>query len=175
MFTADAPPKVSSPATPSPVNGGDRLPKSLDALTEKRRGTPSGTKRGPYKRQAGGADNAGAADPLANLPSPQFTPETCKYLVEFPFNLGFVRTGFTGFLLSEAESAALSASAATVLNTWVRVDPKWVALMMFSVSLTSISATKVMAYRVALAEIEARKNPATDTAPPSGSGGEVKQ
>lgn len=158
------PPPVSAPSTPAKDQSGNGLPKSFNDLETKRgnpRGSKPGVPRGPYnwkkKKEPGGDQGSSAPE---SFPGSQFTPENCKYLVELPYNLAFVRTGFTGFLLNESESATLSAGASTVLNVWVNVDPKWAALIMFSISLASISAAKIMGYKVALAELEARKKPA---------------
>lgn len=151
------PPPVPSASTPSTDKGGEGLPKSFADLETKRgnpRGVKPGSTRGAYKKR----DSSGSpTDTQEPLPGTQFTPENCKYLVALPFNLAFVRTGYTGFQLQETECETLSASAATVLNVWVNIDPKWAALMMFAISLASISAAKIMGYKVALAEIEAQK------------------
>jgi hypothetical protein len=139
---------ASSTAAPEADQGGNGLPKSLDQLDQKRRGVKPGSKRGTYNKPSHGGAPAAAVEPSA----PAFTPESVRPVVSLPFNLAFVRTGFEGFLLSDLEAANLSHAGAMVFNSWIAVDPKYLALITFSLALASISVEKTMLYRKALVE-----------------------
>lgn len=154
----------STPATPPADPGGNGLPKNLDELNRKRRGTKPGSTRGPYHKANGRPTPAPAvAAPSAAM----FTPESVRPLVSLPFNMAFVKTGFEGFTLSEGEAATLSSTGAMVFNSWVAVDPKWLALITFSLSLASISVEKTMLYRRALAQWQAEQDRIKKEAPPA--------
>jgi len=156
------------PSTPSETNGsGNGLPKSIEELNAKRRGVKPGSKRGSYNKQP----HERAAVANVEAPAPAFTPDSVRPVVSLPFNLAFVKTGFDGFLLSDPESENLSHAGAMVFNQWVQVDPRWLALITFSLTLASISVQKTMLYRQALMkfqmEQEAKKKEAEKTAQPS--------
>lgn len=141
-------------ATPPETNGGSGgLPRNIDELNTKRRGVKPGQKRGSYSKSPNGSSAAATVEVAA----PAFTPESVRPVVSLPFNLAFVRTGFDGFLLSDLEAENLSHSGAMLFNQWVQVDPKYLALITFSLALASISVQKTMHYRKALAEFQAEQ------------------
>ena len=146
---------MSEPVLPAPAsetNGGSSgLPKDLEQLNSKRRGVKPGSKRGRYDK----SPHERAPGPLSvEAPPPSFTPESVRPVVSLPFNLAFVKTGFEGFLLSDPEAENLSHAGAMVFNQWVQVDPRWLALITFSLTLASISVQKTMLYRQALLKFQ---------------------
>lgn len=142
-----------SSAAPETNGGSSDLPKNIEQLNQKRRGVKAGSKRGSYNKSS----HERPASATVEVPAPAFTPESVRPVVSLPFNLAFVRTGFDGFLLSDLEAANLSHSGAMVFNQWVQVDPKWLAIITFSLALASISVQKTMLYRKALAEFQAEQ------------------
>lgn len=140
---------VLSPAPPETNGGGHELPKSFEGLERKRRGVKPGSKRGHYNRSSN--ERAPAAERM-EVSVPAFTPDSVRPVVSLPFNLAFVKTGFDGFLLSPGEEANLSHSGAMVFNEWIQVDPKYLALITFGLSLSSLAIAKTMLYRKALYE-----------------------
>lgn len=147
---------VLPPVTSETNGGGDGLPKSFEQLNQKRRGVKPGSKRGHYSNFRGSHERA-PAPVRPETPIPAFTPESVRPVVSLPFNLAFVKTGFDGFLLSDMEATNLSHAGAMVFNQWVQVDPKWLALITFSLALSSISVQKTMLYRKALYEFDLKR------------------
>lgn len=148
------------PGVPSEDGQGrEGLAKSLDAVAQKRRGVKPGSRRGPYDKDRG--RSPGPAEParVAAPAQPQhlFSPEDTALLVELPFNLATIKTRFEGFLLTPVERETLSRTGAVVLNNWVTVDPKYAALILFSLALLKIGGEKTMLYRAALRDEAERR------------------
>lgn len=141
---ASVSPEVSSTENQS----RDGLPSGFKGLIAKRRGVKPGTKRGSYNK----GSQSSADTQSSPTSSALFTPENVRPLVSLPFNLALAKTGFTGFALSEGEAATLSATGSVALNQWVTIDPRYVALILFSMSMITISAEKVALYSRAKAE-----------------------
>jgi len=153
--TAPAREDTSSPSSPNPEGSG-ALPKNIGELKAKRdaRGVKSGATRGKYNK---GAREPGAAPVQMEAPIPVFTPESLRPLVCLPFDLAFTKTRYTGFPLTDNEASTLSHTGAMVANQWVQIDPKWVALITFGLSLVSITSAKIVGYRMALLAVEEEK------------------
>jgi hypothetical protein len=153
-FTSENPIPLPSSPTSETNTGGPGLPGSFEGIKQKRRGRPKGTTgsgSGKRREQSEAQDKPQA--PRIQL----FTPESVRPIVSLPFNLACVKTGFDGFLLQEDEAQILSTSGAVVLNTWVTIDPKFVALLMFSISMLSITAEKSLLYHRWAREMEAER------------------
>lgn len=149
--------------TPSKTDQGDgRLPKSFDDLDHKRRGVKPGARRGRYDK--GNERPAGSSTQPVAASGTVFTPESLRPLVCLPYDLAFVKTGWTGFPLTDNEASTLSHTGAMVANEWLQVDPKWVALITFSLSLASITAAKIVGYKKALVEFTAQQEAAKKAA-----------
>jgi len=149
--TENKPPVFAAiPSTEGESRSG--LPSGFKGLAEKRRGVKPGTKRGSYNK---GTPHTASA-PMVSAPVELFTPENVRPLVSLPFNLAFIKTGFTGFTLSPGEEATLGATGAVALNQWVTIDPKYVAVMLFSMSLISIASQKFVLFSQAQAETAQR-------------------
>lgn len=67
-------------------------------------------------------------------------------MVRLPFAVAYAGTGYDGWMLEEGEENQLAASGSVVLNTFVRVDPRWVALTAFSVALLSVVSMKAIGF-----------------------------
>lgn len=138
-----------APAPSQESESRSGLPDSFESL-KKKRGVKPGSKRGHYNKGPQHSPSPAVVAPPADL----FTPENVRALVSLPFNLAFIKTGFEGFTLSEGEAATLGATGSVALNQWVTIDPKYVALMLFSMSLISISSQKMLLFSQAKAEAE---------------------
>lgn len=166
MSGNDAGTAAASPVSSPDSKGGAGLPQSFNDLKGKSRetrGVKPGTKRGPY-RKPHAPEEAGPETPEI------FTPENTRLVVALPFNLAAIQTGFEGFLLSEGEASMLSNLGAGTLNQWVRIDPKYLSLIMFSFALITLTGEKLLLYRRALrieAENRATKAPPADAPAPA--------
>lgn len=145
--------ELLSPAPPETNGGGHELPKSFESLERKRRGVKPGQKRGSYNKPS----HERPAPTSVAVSVPAFTPDSVRPVVSLPFNLAFVKTGFDGFLLSPSEEANLSHSGAMVFNEWIQVDPKFLALITFGLSLSSLAIAKTMMYKKALFEFHLKQ------------------
>jgi len=134
---------ISTASPPSEAESRSGLPGSFKELGAKRRGVKPGTIRGHYKK----SPEPPAPTKPAPAPSNLFTPENVRPLVSLPFDLALVKTGFTGFALTPSEAATLSATGSVALNQWVTIDPRYVAVLLFSLSLISITSQKVVLYQ----------------------------
>lgn len=150
-------PGLSSQKNP----GGGELPQGIDELASKhraikedvRRGVKPGTVRGNYKKARIQPGESGELGP-ANLPpdGEVLTKEALKPIIALPFNLACIKTGFEGWLLSELEEESLARSGSVAFNAWVKIDPRYVALITFGLGILSITAGKSLMYRKELRE-----------------------
>jgi hypothetical protein len=153
--------EVATTLPPKADNGRGELPQGIDELAAKhrtakedvRRGVKPGTVRGNYKkggvqpgqnREVGGPDSSADAEIL--------TKEALKPIIALPFNFACIKTGYEGWLLSELEEESLARSGSVAFNAWVKIDPRYVALITFSLGLLSITAAKTLMYKKALRE-----------------------
>ncbi len=132
-----------------------------------------GSARGPYKckrcgkRHGEGIACSGASDTpaprAARAPSapaqpasPLFNEANTARLVRMPFAIAAIRTHCADLALDDKQEKELSVSGAVVLNEWVSVDPKYVALCLFAISLAGVAFEKVLVYSmyVKLQQIE---------------------
>lgn len=87
------------------------------------------------------------AKPGALAPHPElFTEANSKRLLESAFGIPVVLTRCRVWELTEAEALELAKPTSLVLNEFVTVDPKWVALSLLLVSLGSIVSRKAVMY-----------------------------
>lgn len=159
--------QVSTEIPPETHQGGGRLPSSIAGIREKRRGVQPGTKRGPYDKGKSAAQPAAPGAAPVPPPVPMFTEANTRILIRLPFELAFNRTGWTGFHLTQMEEETLVATGVNVFNQWVTVDPKYVSLTLFSISLLTIAGEKYFSYRSALEQYHKEKDkPAADARTP---------
>lgn len=91
---------------------------------------------------AGAQTDKNTSAPRAEL----FTEKNSKRLLEATFGIPTVLTNCKIWALTEEEALELCKPTADVLNEFVTVDPKWVALSVLSVSMGSILARKAVLY-----------------------------
>ncbi len=58
------------------------------------------------------------------------------------FNIRYGTTGFKGFLLTEGQQKRLGASLALVMRILIKLDPRYLALVVFSVNFGTVIAQK---------------------------------
>lgn len=111
------------------------------------------------------------ATPMALRPE-LFTEASTKRLLEAGFGIPVLLTHCRLWALTDEEALELAKPAALVLNEFVAVDPKWVALTILSVSLGGVVARKAVLYtawkRAMQVEALKDKKPNTPQAPPEG-------
>lgn len=106
---------------------------------------PRGCACGNCKQSGGGSPQA---SPPVSSPVPSlFNEENTGRLVALPFTMAAIATDYDGWRLDAREQKELSASGSVALNEWVRVEPKWVALSLFSLSLIGVAVSKAIGYQ----------------------------
>lgn len=116
------------------ISGGEDSSKGLEEL-EKRRNERLGIlpKRGKKPR----------AETLQDeLTKDLFKPIVWKEVASLPFNIRKAMTGSQIFDLNEDQKNALGGPLAMIMKLLVEIDPKYLALMVFSINLGSIWAEK---------------------------------
>jgi len=73
------------------------------------------------------------------------------------FRCRFAFTGFDGFLLTEKEKVRLGESLAMMMRILLRIDPRYVAIIVFSVTFSTTVVTKEMAYRAMIQQLQSGK------------------
>lgn len=141
---------TEGPPSPKPGDGAgpSRLRDSLGAV--KSRGAykckKCGVKHGEGKPCGSAPEGPRSASAAPVPPIQVFTPENTGRLLRVPFTISAVKTNCKIWLLTPSEEAELVATAVPCANEWIAVDPKWVALFMFSFSLAGVALSKAMDY-----------------------------
>ena len=76
-----------------------------------------------------------------------FEKENWEGIASMYFDARFAMTGFEGFLLDEKQKAILGSTMATSMRMLIRLDPKWIALIVFGINYSNIAMRKEIAYR----------------------------
>ena len=121
------------------------------------------------KRKPGRPSNA-EVDERVDAQRLEWSQRLARRLARLPFTGAALGTGFMDFQLTKDEEAELAPDLGVALNTWVAVDPKWMAILNLSVAFSEIAAAKVAYYMIALTRLrneEARRNEAGKDAPPA--------
>ncbi len=106
------------------------------------------------KRVGGQASNPQiVAAPAVSL----FTEENTGRLVSLPFTLAAVATDYDDWRLDDKEQKELAVTGSVALNEWVRVDPKWVALSLFALSMVGMATAKAIGYQGEMRARQIRK------------------
>ncbi len=106
-------------------------------------------KRGPGRPPKAEADAKKAAEDAARQAALEeaVPEEALGVILQFPFELAAVGTGFEGFKLSEDETKGLVPSFHVVLKKYApAVDPETVAVGMFGLGLCSLGLSKYRSY-----------------------------
>lgn len=112
----------------------------LKAAAKRKRGRPPGT--GPKPRV-----DALPSERKEN-PPPVFDGKAWEAVAALPFNVRKAMTGSEIFALDKEERKILGDSLAAVMNTLIQLDPRYVALAVFTTNITSIFAERELAYRL---------------------------
>jgi hypothetical protein len=83
-----------------------------------------------------------------------FENENWEEIAALYFNARYALTGWEGFKLSEKQERVLGASMGTCMRLLLAIDPRWVALVVFSVNMTAFVTDKELAYRRMLADAQ---------------------
>lgn len=144
---------LDTSAKPSPSDGGVpgsalNVEASASAATVKaRRGagkknTESG--KPAFSFEDTSAANAAVAKEQEALLAQVFDPRMWKKVVAAPGDLAFTVTGREHWRISEEEADTLATTGAATFRAFALVDPKWVALMLFSTSLLTIYGGRIV-------------------------------
>jgi hypothetical protein len=75
-----------------------------------------------------------------------FSGENWEELSSLYFNARFATTGYEGFLLSESQKKVLGLSLATSMKLLIKIDPGYLALLVFTTNFGGIIASKELEY-----------------------------
>lgn len=82
-------------------------------------------------------------DALKNI---AFSPETMQELVTLPFDMLEAGTGWDGWRLSDGEKKVLSVTGSDLAKNFITIDPKWISLTIFSLTMLKLLGSRYMAY-----------------------------
>lgn len=118
------------------------------------------------KRQASTARNRGkstrsedalkAAQLQADLDE-LFQQENWEVVASMYFDLRFAMTGFDYFKLTEKQEKILGSTMGSAMKVLLRIDPAYIALIIFAANFGAFAAEKELAYRHAQAVDQARR------------------
>lgn len=94
------------------------------------------------------ADAKAEADKKAEAAKVLYNAKTWGPIAGLYFDIRFVTTGFENFLLDKEEKDELGASLALIMQELIQIDPKWAALMVFSVGMTKTIIKKEITWKV---------------------------
>jgi hypothetical protein len=87
-----------------------------------------------------------------------FSGENWEELSSLYFNARFATTGYEGFLLSESQKKVLGLSLATSMKLLIKIDPGYLALLVFTTNFGGIIASKELEYSMEKKKNNARKS-----------------
>lgn len=85
-----------------------------------------------------------------------FDNENWEEIAALYFEVRFALTGFEHFRLDERQRRVLGRSMGTCMKLLLKIDPQWVALIVFSVNMGTYVTDKELAYRAFVKMQEAR-------------------
>jgi hypothetical protein len=146
MFGASAPATGADP----PSGGADPGAGDLAKIGAQARAARAGRGKSSKAEQAiVDADKQAALDQL-------FEDENWEVLASMYFDVRFAMTGFEYFKLTEKQQRVLGKSMGSCMRLLLKIDPQWVALIIFSANFGAYAADKELAYRAAVKD-EARR------------------
>jgi len=129
-------------------DGAGGASKDLSAVKEAvERGEGERPKRGRGRPKGSGGKN-GSHDLPAELDDVLFSGKAWEEIAALPFNVRRVMTGSRVFELETSQKKILGESLGAVMKALAIIDPKYVALSVFSINMTSIFAEKEIAYQL---------------------------
>jgi len=85
----------------------------------------------------------------ANALDELFAPENWEAIVSMYFDARYAMTGFEDFQLTDVQKKILSTSFTPCMRLLLKIDPRYVALLIFSVNFGGLILRKEMAYAAA--------------------------
>lgn len=140
----------TSPAVDAAASSVDSA-KSPTDLTALRKAVGKGRNRASKVETA--QIDAGQQQALDEL----FENENWEEIAALYFEVRYALTGFEYFRLEERQKRILGKSMGTCMKLLLKIDPQWVALIVFSVNFGTYVTDKEMAYRFKLKQEEARR------------------
>lgn len=131
----------------APAEGGDsRTPELQEIAEESRRArrtrSDAGKPRARKPRVAEGATSEVSDEEVRAL----FEAENWRELASLYFDTRFVMTGFEPFRLTDPEEGRLAQTLATTMKVLLRIDPKYVAILVFTATYGGMIAAKEAAW-----------------------------
>jgi hypothetical protein len=118
--------------------------KAAATETKRGRGRPVGSGR-KSTEDAGGAsardkENAAQLDAL-------FRDENWQEVAGLYFQARYAMTGWDGFPLTEGQKSILGSTLACSMRALIAIDPKWVALTIFTINFGAVIVQKEVAFK----------------------------
>jgi len=86
-----------------------------------------------------------------------FAGENWEEVASLYFNARFAITGWEGFQLTDAQKKTLGLSLSTTMKMLLKIDPGYIALIVFTTNFGGLIAQKEMIYKKLLSEMEKRE------------------
>jgi len=141
--------EVVSTATPARGSPSER-PSDFEKIRKRIFG---GKHKSPKTKRTDAADAAIDADELTKI----FAGENWEEVASLYFNARFAITGWEGFELTTPQKKTLGLSLASTMKMLLKIDPGYIALMVFTANFGGLIAQKEMTYRAIMKEME-KKN-----------------
>jgi len=144
----------NSPASGASINPDTTQSAAIINERVARRGRPPGS--GSKKTESG--ERGLSPEELKALDA-VFNPDAWRGLVRLPSDAATMLTGSKVWELSKPEIDTLASGAATCARYFVKADPKWIALMLFSSALVTVYGSRFVAYKAEKAAKNAIQGP----------------
>lgn len=130
-----------------------------EAIVKRRRGRPKGSGNSSPETGGGGAtgDLAARRAELQAQFERLYDPDVWEGLVAAPADIALAITGDEVWDISQKERKTLAVQAAATARCFVIQDPKWLALTMLAISVTTIYGARTMEYFAKRAKEKADK------------------
>jgi hypothetical protein len=132
--------KVVSPSTDSGVQTG-KSPTDFETLRKKIFGSKDKSPKG-VKKTAPPDESENIEKELSKL----FAGENWEEIAGLYFNARFGITGWEGFNLTDGQKKTLGLSLASSMKMLLKIDPGYIALLIFTINFGGIIAQKEMMY-----------------------------
>jgi hypothetical protein len=132
-------------ATPTAGGSPSESPSDFAAVRQRIFGTKN--KSSKTKRSDSAAETI-EADELAKI----FAGENWEEVASLYFNARFAITGWDGFELTTSQKKTLGISLASTMKMLLKIDPGYIALLVFTANFGGLIAQKEMSYRSILKE-----------------------
>jgi len=157
--------KVSGDAGSPVAASSDRGAPSLSSVaavtaeTKRGRGRPPGSGRshhGPFEQRGASKTDVLNAERAAELEA-LYKDENWQEIAGLYFQARYAMTGWDGFLLTATQKSVLGATLAASMRVLLAVDPKWVAICIFTINFGAFITDKELRFRTLQAQVEAQK------------------